>query len=219
MIMEMFKNWVISVAAVTVILGMVDMIVPKGRTKKTVTIVSGFILMAFLIQPLFNIVGALTPEKFLDMDAYELNDKRVQIQGNSSLYDEENLIIISNSYKDKLSEYIIKKAELIEGVKQAKCNVVINEDYTDQEYGTIDRIYLEVYKGSQETDNGERTPGLGKVKRIENIEISLDGIKISRSDKEIPVEEEDEALVSAIEEKIVESLEISKNVIQIEMKN
>lgn len=214
--MDALKDWIMTIAAVVITLGMVDLIVPAGRTKKTVRIVSGFILTAVLISPMFDFMGNISLENFIDFEKYDIQDQRAQIVDNKHLYNEEQLILISNSYKDKLSEYIIKKAEVIDGVKEAECVVVINEDYTNEQYGSIEQVYLSIVKGDSESKDENK--GLGQVKRIEDIEINLDGIRVSRSNDEVPSDEENAELVKKIVNTVALDLNTDEQNIFVEIK-
>jgi stage III sporulation protein AF len=214
--MIVLKEWIMTIAGAVIILGMIDMILPSGKTKKTVTIVSGFILTAILIMPLFRIVADLKSQTFFDFKGGAVEQDRSEILDNRDMYTEDQLAIIASNYKRKLVEHINSKVEAISGVGKANSTVIIKEDYTQNDFGTLEKIYVSAARGKRE--DSKTTSKMGEVKRVEKIVIDTGGIRIEKSNDEPPVDQVKKELINEISEELQDEFMIDKTNIIVEIK-
>lgn len=54
---EAVRSWIISLVMVTMLLSVVQSMIPEGRIKKTASFVGGLILMVVLLQPVLKVEG------------------------------------------------------------------------------------------------------------------------------------------------------------------
>ena len=114
--MNELKEWIMTIAGTVLVLGIINMILPTGKTRKTTVIVSGFILMSVLLIPILNILGDLKNSGQVSIPAFLAEQERLQVVEGSNLYTEDQLALIAANYKAKLTEHINVKVMLIPGI-------------------------------------------------------------------------------------------------------
>ena len=55
--MEEVKGWVLNIAAVAVLMIILDLLMPEGRIRKFTQLISGFIIMFVMINPVITLFG------------------------------------------------------------------------------------------------------------------------------------------------------------------
>jgi stage III sporulation protein AF len=48
---EFLKSWVLNIATIAILLVLIEILIPSGKTKKLVNLISGFLLLITIIQP------------------------------------------------------------------------------------------------------------------------------------------------------------------------
>ena len=159
--LEFLKDWVVNIVTVAIFIVIFEMIIPSGKMKKIVNLITGFILMITLITPVLKVVGKEVVLKEFQMANSNYIDKK-EITANSKTMEEDQIKQTINVYRSKLIDQLILMAKSIDGVGDAKADIMINEDYTSEKFGEIKRVYLYI-----NTEEEEREP----VISIEKIQI------------------------------------------------
>lgn len=217
--MNELKEWIMTIAGTVLVLGIINMILPTGKTRKTTVIVSGFILMSVLLIPILNILGDLKNSGQVSIPAFLAEQERLQVVEGSNLYTEDQLALIAANYKAKLTEHINVKVMLIPGIAAADSSVVIEEDYYSEEFGKIEKIYISAWKGSNNQEKSETKSRLGKVKKIEKIIIDSSVFRIEKSHDEPPEDTINQELINIMKKEIKNEFLIDESLIIVEIKN
>lgn len=150
--MEFFRSWIINIVTISIILILFEIIVPTGKIKKIINLVSGFILLIAVINPFLTLKNQdfkLTQQAVSD-SVYI--DKK-EIEASSRVMEKKQMKQISEVYKRKLAERIKEETDKIEGVSAANVRVEINEDYESEKFGEINKVYIELKKGERKSDS------------------------------------------------------------------
>ena len=139
------SNWIKNVAFATIIVSIIEMILPKNNTKKYIKMVLGTYVLFCMISPFikneFNIQD-MDVEKYAQISKSDVN-------GYKEINQESMDRRIEQLYKEQMEKEIIKKLEG-QGYKVKECNVDAN--ITDSESTTkINKISLKV-----DLDNSEQ---------------------------------------------------------------
>lgn len=122
------KDWIINIIALVLFIILLEIIMPSGKTRKYVNLVTGFILIIAIINPFIKIFnGAITLEDFQLAGSTKI--QKLEIEKSSSLYKKEQMKQITEVYRQKVIKQLEKSAEETEGVAEAEADVIINEDY------------------------------------------------------------------------------------------
>jgi stage III sporulation protein AF len=142
-ILPFIKDWVLNIVALVLFIVLIEMLVPSGRMKKYVGLVTGFILIIAIINPFIGLIGS----KVNILDSLTTNSgflDRAEIKKDSNLLKEDQMKQIVEVYRKKIIERLEQTALDTEGVTGAKADVIINEDYNADNFGEIKRAYLEI---------------------------------------------------------------------------
>jgi stage III sporulation protein AF len=140
---DFVKDWVIHIVALVLFIVLVEMLLPTGRMKKYVSLVTGVILIIAIISPIVEVLG-----KNADITAFQITNSntldKLQIEKDSKVLEKAQMKQIVEVYRDKIIQQIEQSAEEVEGVSRARAEVLINEDYASRDFGTIQRAYIEI---------------------------------------------------------------------------
>lgn len=229
--MDFVKQWVINIIVLVLFIVMFEMLLPSGKMKKVVGLVTGTILIIAIISPLVNLLGQKVDFTALQTSNSNVLD-RMQVEKESKLLEEEQMKQIVEVYRLKIIEQMEQNAEEVDGVKQAKADIIFNEDYKSKTFGEIKRAYLEItlaegtegsygdvssgdIKGDVSSEDTERD-GSGEVKAVSRVEqVKVGTVKKSQ----MPYENCDPVLKKRLEEKIGQVFGInSENIVISQMK-
>ncbi|NLC69387.1 MAG: hypothetical protein GX754_11540 [Clostridiaceae bacterium] len=172
------KGWVLDITVVVVILVLVEMLVPSGRIKNFLNVITGIIIIIIVVQPLLKLFSG----------GYDLSlpgeiGRSLEVEVGAHVagtgFREEQAKQIAMVYREKLVEGIERAARGIDGIKGVKADVTINEDYNSIYFGEIKKVYLYVLIEDGNTDGKEkgRQEDVGfriiPVEKIGKIQISM----------------------------------------------
>lgn len=182
------KDWVLDIVTIVLFIILVEMLIPSGRMKKYVSLVTGLIIIIVIINPFLGLLGGKT--KLLDSMAVNSSflDK-TEIKKDRGLLKEEQMKQITEVYRKKIIVQLEQTAMDTEGVTGAKADVIINEDYNTDNFGEIKRVYLEI------SMNGDKD-GIRPVSKVEKVETG------SGKEQADTVEKPDDIVVKKLEERI-----------------
>lgn len=165
---EFIRNWIINIITIVLFIIMLEIIMPSGKTKKYVNLVTGFILIIAIINPFIKLLkGEQSLETFQLKSSAEI--QKLEIEKSSSLYKKEQMRQITEVYRQKVIKQLVKSAEETEGVAEAEADVIINEDYNSESFGEIKRAYINI---TPETEDDKTKP----VNNVKKVRVKLDSI-------------------------------------------
>lgn len=206
---EFLKDWCLNIATLVIFIVLLEMLLPSGKMKKMINLVSGLILVIALINPVLGLL-----QRGIDLKAYQMSNSnfidKKEIMVNSQVLKEEQTKQIINLYRDKIIGQLEDLVKDINGISDVKADVIINEDYSDEKFGEVKRVYLELKVGEAEDNANSIKP----VKRVDKITV---GKVKNQEAEEVPSKEIDKELKKQIESKIENVLNIQKENIVISL--
>ncbi|NSW91349.1 MAG: stage III sporulation protein AF [Firmicutes bacterium] len=215
--LEFLKDWVLNIAVIAVLLVFIELLIPSGKTKKFVNLISGFILIITIIQPFL---------KFL-LKGYDLNwlnaidnsfSVITEVDVTNTEFREEQIKQIVKVYRKRLIEQIIEIAKGVEEVRDAEADVILNEDYNSQRFGEIKRVYVNIVIDN-ENRQGDLDPIIAPVRKIDEVKINIGQIEQKDTSRERDIEDKlKNKIVETLEDRISRSLMIKREDIVISFK-
>lgn len=181
--MDSLRQWIINITAVAIFIVILEIMLPSGRMKKMVNLISGFVLIITIIYPLGNVIsqGAKMTSGFFE-NSMNFDKKQVQNQqqnaGDAMKKEQVNQIL--QLYREKVINHIKESAKKIKGVGEVNADITFVDDYSSENFGQLKRIYIYVTpekKGSE--DNS--------IKAVEKVQI---GKEANASKKEVALDPE-----------------------------
>ncbi|HEY5583946.1 MAG TPA: stage III sporulation protein AF [Ruminiclostridium sp.] len=204
--LEFLKSWIINIVTISIILILFEIIIPTGKIKKIINLVSGFVLLIAVINPFLTLKN-----QGFDLSANTVADSfyidKKEVENSSKVLKDTQMKQISTVYKKKLISKIQDEANKLEGVESSKAEIVINEDYTSDKYGEINTVYLELKKGKKQSESLEVKP----VIAIKKVDITNQSDK-NKSIKSLKVmDAESKRLTELVKQNLNKTLEIQKD--------
>ncbi|MEG6611872.1 stage III sporulation protein AF [Pseudoclostridium thermosuccinogenes] len=172
------ENWVFNIVILTILIILLEIILPSGKTRKFVKLISGFILIIALINPVLALFG-----KNFDFHGFEIAGSnyldREEIVEKSRMLKESQMKEIAEVYRQKLIKQLEDRSEMLAGEGRVTADVIINEDYTSESFGEIKRIYLYIGEAAKK----DRIEPVAKVEKIEISKGSTTDLDGAKNDK------------------------------------
>lgn len=163
--LEFLRHWIINIVTISIILILFEIVVPSGKIKKIITLVSGFILLIAVVSPLIKL-----KDKSFDLNEAMLSDSyyidRKEVETGSRLLEETQARQISEVYKRKLTARIEEETNKLEGVTGSRAQVVVNEDFNSEKFGEISKISVEIKKAKSKAGASKIAP-VATVERVD----------------------------------------------------
>ncbi len=210
--LEFLRSWIINIVTISLILILFEIIVPSGKIKKIITLVSGFVLLIAVVNPFLQLKNSnFDLSEAVQADSFYIDQK--EVENSSKLLEETQARQIAEVYKKKLALRIEEEAGKLEGVSVTKTTVEINEDYNSEKFGEITKISVELKKASKEKDKKTIEP----VVTVEKIDINAGLNKKKEKEKEGLkfVDPEDKRLAELVKQNLNKSLEVNKESIEV----
>ncbi len=141
--LDFIRQWVVNIVTLVLFIVIVEMLLPGGKMKKYINLVTGTILVIVIINPLTGLTG-----KKFDFTASQTKNssllEKAQIQKEGKNLEQAQLKQIVGVYRKNIIDQLEQNAEEIDGVKDAKADVIINEDYQSAAFGEIKRAYISI---------------------------------------------------------------------------
>ena len=138
---EFLKSWVLNIATIAILLVLIEILIPSGKTKKLVNLISGFLLLITIIQPFFKILWKDSTFDWIN----EIDNSFTGLSNmdiNKGEFREEQISQIIKVYRKRVENRISEIAREVEGVKDAEVDIILNEDFSSPKFGEIKRIYV-----------------------------------------------------------------------------
>lgn len=215
--LEFLRGWIINIVTISLILILFEIIVPAGKIKKIITLVSGFVLLIAVINPFLQLKNRnFDLSEAVQSDSFYIDRK--EVENSSKLLEETQAKQIAEIYKKKLTARIEEEANRLEGITESKATVEINEDYNSEKFGEITKISVQIKKASEK---GEEKKKIEPVVTVEKIDINAGLNKNKDKDKEKEkeglkfVDPEDKRLTELVKQNLNKSLEVNKENIEV----
>lgn len=158
---EFLKNWILNIVILVVLIVILEMLIPTGKIKKVVNLVSGFVLIIAIVNPFLAFTDREINLADFQISGSNFLDKR-EIEQNSKILEERQIEQIADIYRKKILSQIEEAVEKTDGISNAEADIIINEDYNSKDFGTVKRIY--VYIGIEDDSEKEDSINIDKVK-------------------------------------------------------
>ncbi len=206
------KDWIINIVTISVILILFEIIIPTGKIKKIIHLVSGFILLIVIINPFIALRNQnYTLREDVISDSFYIDKK--ELENSSKLLNDTQMKQIASVYKKKLINKILAETKEIEGVVTLKVDVEINEDYTSDNFGEVNKVYLEMQKNKEQGNEEKQTDSI-KIKPVAAVKVDI--VSQSKNMKTKALNQKSESgskLAEVVKENLNKTLEINKDLI------
>jgi len=196
--MDFLRGWVLNIVSIVLVLLLTGMLVPTGKTRKFVNLVSGFILIIAIITPVLNLLSKEIEIRDFQIRTASIIDKK-ELEERKSMWDEKQMKQIGEIYRKKLAGHIENIALNSGKVVNAQADAVINEDYESENFGEIRSVYLKI---SLE----DETEIKGTVEKVGKIQVGAYKNSLESEEREAEKEE----TVKSIKDKIINTFGISE---------
>jgi stage III sporulation protein AF len=161
---EMIKSWVINIAALVMLIVFVEMLVPSGKLKKMISLVTGFILIIAIITPILGFLkkGGELKDLQVSQSAF-LDQKELEVSADK-LSKKQSAIIVS-TYKSKLKKDVEANLTAIGKFSDVEADVMVEENSESKEFGMIRKISVNLKEKKNEKDQNEVKPVIA-IKRV-----------------------------------------------------
>ena len=169
---DFLRSWILNIVSLVIFIILIEMFIPSGKTKKFVNLISGFILLIAIINPLMGLFQKGIDLKEFSITSSNILDKKV-IEENSKVLEDRQMKQIAEVYRKKVIKQLEGITKDIGEIENAQADIIINEDYKSESFGDIERVYFNI-------SLKEKNDGVKPVAKIEKIVV--DGRDIVKED-------------------------------------
>lgn len=197
--LDFIRQWSVNIVALVLFTVIIEILLPSGKMKKHVGLVTGTVLIITIITPLAGVLNK-------DFDFTKLHTSssnsfdRLQIEKNSEYLEKMQMKQIVEVYRNKIISQMEDMAKEIKGVKEAKADIIFNEDYNSPDFGVIKRAYIEI------KTVGDSSSKVGDSSSISTEPVRTVEVKVGNSAKGGKRNEEDEDVEPALKKKLEQKI-------------
>lgn len=168
--LDFLKSWIFNIVVVALFITLLEMLVPSGRFKKYINLITGMVMVIVIVSPFLSLAGK-------NLDLIELNLQssnqmdREEIKERAKALKDQQMQEVVQLYRKKLEEQVKAQVSSTDGIKVVNAEVVFNENYNDEKFGEIKKIILDL--GKQEGANSDLD--VKPVIKVESVKIG--GVK------------------------------------------
>ena len=139
--MEEIISGVLNIASAAVLMVILDLLIPESRIRKFTRLLTGFIIMFIIINPVVELIGNggngllenLRDESFLfNSQAAVITNANQRDQARQTL----------ELYREILLSDIHNRINTYKEIEKAEVDMVLNENIDSEKYGQIRKIYI-----------------------------------------------------------------------------
>ncbi|NLM11346.1 MAG: stage III sporulation protein AF [Clostridiaceae bacterium] len=157
--MNEIKSWILNIAAISVLMIILDLLMPEGKIKNFTQLVAGFIIMFAMINPVLQLINRGVPASYAGwQDEVYLLNKRFEYT-NHSLKEEQHKQVLE-LYRSMLISDIRSRLENHRKIIKAEVDVVLNENTSSNKFGEIRKLYINLLVDSAAGYNSQNRPNL-----------------------------------------------------------
>lgn len=226
---DFLKEWCINIVALVIFIVLLEMLLPSGKMKKMINLVSGLILVIALINPILGLMNSGVDLKVYQMANSNFIDKR-EIMVNSEVLKESQTRQITNVYRSKIISQLEALAKEIKGVLDAEADVIINDDYSDVNFGEVKKVYITLKLGEVDAEKANKADEADEADKPDKAESAIEKVETVKSVGKVKIntnntvdsneksnEKIDNKLKLTLESKIEKMLNIQKENILISL--
>lgn len=204
--LDFLRSWIVNIVSIAIILILFEIIVPSGKIKKIINLVSGFIILIVVINPFLTLKNQdFELSDNILADSFYIDKK--EVENSSKALKDTQMQQITTVYKNKLITKIQEEINKIESVESSKVDVDINEDYSSDNFGEINKVIVELKKGKKMNNN----LGIEPVSPVEKVDIKVPTNK-NKSTKSLKMmDEQSKRLTELVKQNLNKNLEIHKD--------
>ncbi len=155
------REWIVGIVTLVIFLLLIEIIVPSGKTKKFVNLISGFVLMIALINPFLKF-----SKMDIDLKSFQFSQSnyinKKDIEQKSKVMNDKQMKQISAVYRENIIRQLEDGVKGVKGISDVKADVIINEDYKSQAFGEVKRVYLSI----KPEESKDKVKPVKKVKKV-----------------------------------------------------
>ncbi|AGC67558.1 stage III sporulation protein AF [Thermoclostridium stercorarium subsp. stercorarium DSM 8532] len=175
--MDEIRNWVLNIAAIAVLMIILDLLMPEGKTKSFTQLVAGFVVMFAMINPVLRLIDKGVPASYAGwQDEFYLLNTRFKYT--TRYAGEEQQRHILDLYRTLLVSDIKNRLESNKNISEAEVDVVLNENPSSDRFGEIRKLYLNLIVSEPAEFDGVNRHLAGEIRRELRQALSLDEDKI-----------------------------------------
>jgi len=150
--MDEIRNWILNIAAIAVLMVILDMLMPEGKTKNFTQLVAGFVIMFAMINPVLQLINRGVTASYAGwQDEFYLLNTRFKYS--TELLREEHQKQVLDLYRNMLISEITGRLENSKQVVKAEVDVVLNENVSSNRFGEIRKLYINLFTESTADSN------------------------------------------------------------------
>lgn len=172
MLIREIQQWILNITAFSILLIMIESIMPSGKYKKYIKIVCGFILTIIVIKPVIPLLsGKVDINELIIVNEAKFDDMRINLL-TSDFYNKQHDIIVRN-YKKNLERQISEYANATTKDYIVNAEAIINEDRKSKDFGKVISLYLTLtpVKKNKIISQYENSNNEESVKPVEEVKI------------------------------------------------
>jgi len=159
---DMIKSWVINITALVMLIVIVEMLVPSGKLKKMISLVTGFILIIAIITPMLGFLKKGGELKDLQVSQSAFLEQK-DLEASAGKLSQKQSAIIVSTYRNKLKKDVEANLKAIDKLSDVKADVVVVENSKSEEFGSIKQITVNLKEKEKEQTGVKPVIAIKKV--------------------------------------------------------
>lgn len=207
---EFLKNWIVNIVIVAILLVLFEIIIPAGKIKKIINLVSGFILIIAVINPFITLKSKnFNLSDNVVSDSFYIDKK--EMENSKKVLEDTQMQQIASVYKNKLISKIQEELNKLKDVTVIKIDVAINQDVKSDKFGEIKKVYIELKKGKKQSESVKIEP----VAEVKKVDISEQDTKGAGEKTSKLKDGQSERITELIKQNLNKTLEVQKDNIEV----
>lgn len=163
---DFLKTWTNQIIIAVIVATIIEMLLPNGNNKKYIKMIIGIYVLFNVIQP---ILSKFTGNN-LNLSSFNYKDYFDEsiLETSTQEFEHNNSKLIKQAYINNIEEDIKVKIKQ-KGYEVLNCNLNIIDNESQDTYGTIENITLNIKK----TQDEERKEEVTNTIKVENVDISI----------------------------------------------
>lgn len=185
---DLVKSWVVNIVTLVMLIILLEMLVPSGKLKKMISLVTGFILIIAIITPILGFLkkgGELKDIQISQTTFLEQKD----LEASARNLSKKQSAIIVTTYKNKLIKDVEENLKTSGKFSEVKADVMVEENSKSDEFGMIRKITVSLKEKEKENLKVNDPNGVKPVIAIQKVNIG-NSIKDEASPKKDNISEE-----------------------------
>jgi stage III sporulation protein AF len=170
------KEYILNILTISIILVLLEILIPSNKTKKIVRLISGFILIIAIIKPAIGFFKSNFDFKGSEAFGKEFLSQREVMYVNKDLSKTQNSRILE-VYKNRIKQSTLTLIKEVDSTLEASCEIVLSQDSKDKNIGLIKKINIYLIRsmnGNAAKKGGIKKVEIETIKKINRTEVVID---------------------------------------------